>query len=113
MNDLSRTTDEDSVRTDHFADNTALPGDAILANREQAEQVRWALAQLPESMQTVVVLRHYEKLKFREIAEIVEMPEGTVKTNVFRALRQLRTLLETPGHAQKPIRNVTNDEVLT
>jgi RNA polymerase sigma-70 factor (ECF subfamily) len=45
------------------------PDDA-LENREQAEMVRVALQRLPEHYRSVVVLRHYENLKFREIADV-------------------------------------------
>jgi RNA polymerase sigma-70 factor (ECF subfamily) len=36
-----------------------------------------------------VVLRHYENLKFREIAEVLDIPEGTVKSRMAEALDQL------------------------
>jgi RNA polymerase sigma-70 factor (ECF subfamily) len=56
---------------------------------EEAEQVRAALNGLSESHRTVLVLRHYENLKFREIAEVLEIPEGTVKSRMAEALAQL------------------------
>ena len=37
----------------------------------------------------VVVLRHYEQLKFQEIADVLEIPEGTVKSRMAEALTQL------------------------
>jgi len=68
--------------------------DKSLADRERGELVREALLQLPEAYRTVLVLRHYEDLKFREIAEVLEVPEGTVKSRMAEALSRIARLLE-------------------
>jgi len=57
--------------------------------RERAELVRVALSSLPETYRVVVILREYEGLKCREIAELLEIPEGTVKWRMAEALTQL------------------------
>jgi RNA polymerase sigma-70 factor (ECF subfamily) len=44
-------------------------------------------------LRAVVVLRHYEGLKFREIAEVLEIPEGTVKSRMAEALSRLNQIL--------------------
>lgn len=72
------------------------PPDDQLVNAERAEGVRRALAQLPDPYRTVIVLRHYENLKFREIAEVLEIPEGTVKSRTAEAMVQLGRLLREP-----------------
>jgi RNA polymerase sigma-70 factor, ECF subfamily len=64
------------------------PDDALML-RERADRVREALLFLDEPCRAVVVLRHYENLKFREIAEVLDIPEGTVKTRMTRALDEL------------------------
>ena len=64
------------------------------AAQEEAEFVRQALMRLPENYRTVLVLRHYENLKLREIAEVLELPEGTVSSRMAEALAQLTRLLE-------------------
>lgn len=66
----------------------------VLEAQESAEQVKEALLQLPEIYRTVLVLRHYENLKFREIAEVLEIPEGTVKSRMTEAMSQLALLLK-------------------
>ena len=63
---------------------------------EHAQLVRVALRRLPEANRAVVVLREYENLKFREIAEVLDVPEGTVKWRMAEALIQL-------GEQLKPI----------
>lgn len=57
--------------------------------QERAEQVKRALARLSDANRCVVVLREYEGLKYREIAEALEIPEGTVKWRMAEALDQL------------------------
>ncbi len=85
---------------DHFASDHIGP-DEDTAQRDIAGRVREAVGKLPESHRTVLVLRHYEGMKFREIAEVLDLPEGTVKTRMGEALnllaRNLKTALELPG----------------
>lgn len=61
---------------------------------ERAELVRLTLQKLPEVYRTVLVLRHYEGLKFREIAEVLDVPEGTIKSRMAEALTQMERLLK-------------------
>ena len=62
--------------------------------QEEAELVRDALMELGENYRTVLVLRHYEGLKLREIAEVLEIPEGTVNSRMAEGLVQLSRILE-------------------
>ena len=80
-------------------DSSTLAGDepspaAQLEQRERADFVRAALQRLAEHYRAVVVLRHYEGLKFREIADVLGVPEGTVKSRMSEALDQLAVLLK-------------------
>jgi len=75
--------------------------DTSLVEGERAEAVRRALLELVESHRVVVVLRHYEGLKFREIAEVLGLPEGTVKSRMAEALTRLNKLLN-PLFAERP-----------
>jgi len=53
-----------------------------------------ALAALPEGMRQVIELGVYQDLPYAEIAEILSIPMGTVKSRMFNALAKLRTLLD-------------------
>ncbi len=75
------------------------------ARQEQAELVRRALMKLPKHYRTVVALRHYEGLKFREIAEVLEIAEGTVKSRMAEALNRLERLLK-PTLGDETVRSV-------
>ena len=71
------------------------PGpDEAVATREQGELVRQAMRRLPEVYRSVLVLRHYEGLKFREIAEVLDLPEGTVKSRMAEGLTQMSRWLK-------------------
>jgi RNA polymerase sigma-70 factor, ECF subfamily len=52
-----------------------------------------AIDQLEEKYKTVIILRYYNDLTIKEIAKILNYPEGTVKTNLHRAINQLRIYL--------------------
>lgn len=67
--------------------------DAAVEALERAALVKNAVQQLPEHYQAVVVLRHYENLKFKEIAEVLGIPEGTVKSRMAEALAILNARL--------------------
>jgi RNA polymerase sigma-70 factor (ECF subfamily) len=71
------------------------PGpDAQAAQQEEGELVRQALGRLPEIYRTVIVLRHYEDMKLAKIAEILEIPEGTVNSRMAEALARLSRILK-------------------
>ncbi len=74
----------------------AAPAEQLEA-QERINEVKAALLQLGEPYRAVLVLRHYENLKFREIAEVLEIPEGTVKSRMAEALSQLCQLLKRPA----------------
>src|SRR5438477_2056451 len=76
-----------------FVAPEAAPDKSLVA-QEQGELVRMALTQLSETYRTVLVLRHYENLKFREIADVLDVPEGTVKSRMAEALTQMSRLLK-------------------
>jgi RNA polymerase sigma-70 factor (ECF subfamily) len=71
---------------------------------EEAELVRSALMRLPEIYRTVLVLRHYEGLKLNKIAEVLEIPEGTVNSRIAEGLVRLTRMLEPKFKDQRAIR---------
>jgi RNA polymerase sigma-70 factor, ECF subfamily len=67
--------------------------DTTAERRALAERLREALAELPERRRMAVVLFDVEGYSHGEIAEILRIPEGTVRSEVFHARRRLRALL--------------------
>ncbi len=77
---VSAPVDRDPVRNpEKWAESTAIQRHIFRALRRLSSQER-----------TVFVLRHYQQLKLREIASVLDMPVGTVKAALFRAVRRLR-----------------------
>lgn len=68
--------------------------DLHTADLEEGELVRRAVMQLPDIYRAVVVLRHYEDMKLAKIAEILEIPEGTVNSRMAEALIRLSRILQ-------------------
>ncbi|HXO85346.1 MAG TPA: RNA polymerase sigma factor [Gemmatimonadales bacterium] len=75
--------------------------DAAAVRNELGERLRAALAELPERRRKAVVLFDVEGYSHAEIAGILGIPEGTVRSEVFHARRRLRTLL---ADFKEPIR---------
>jgi len=86
--------DEEGDSQSNFIASEDPAPDEQADNRERAELVRNALLKLATHYREVVVLRHYEGLKFHEIGEVLAIPEGTVKSRMAEALTQLNRLLK-------------------
>lgn len=64
---------------------------ADLANdQERRERVRASVEQLPDFLRQVLVMAYYQGLKYREIADILGIPVGTVKSRLHAALVKLQ-----------------------
>src|SRR4029079_15676830 len=66
-----------------------------LLREERAVQVRRALARLSEEHRTVLVLREIDDVDYDEIANILQLPVGTVRSRLHRARLQLKEQLDT------------------
>jgi len=64
-----------------------------VANRELGDQIEAAINTLRPEYRSCIILRHIEGRPYEEIAEILELPLGTVKTYIHRARNELRILL--------------------
>jgi len=67
--------------------------DRTAERRALAQRLREALAELPERRRIAVVLFDVEGYSHAEIAQVLGIPEGTVRSEVFHARRRLRALL--------------------
>jgi len=66
--------------------------DTLYENNEKAQLIMRAIQQLPEEQRTVLILKEYEGLKFREIAATLEISENTAKSRLYYGLKALRKL---------------------
>ena len=86
-------------------DNVAEVGDEEVAAIDSHE-LQAAISELPVEFRVALVMFYFEECSYREIAEKLELPIGTVMSRLARAKRQLRTSLwetnEKPARA-KPV----------
>jgi RNA polymerase sigma-70 factor (ECF subfamily) len=89
------TTSIDAVKEnvgDEPTDAAAGP-EGVLASQEMIEQVQVALAALGEEHRQILVLREIDGCAYEDIAQILDLPVGTVRSRLFRARVQLKEKL--------------------
>ena len=74
---------------------------AELETYERQALVREHLSLLPTKYRVVLILRHLQEMTYEEMAEILTIPIGTIKTHLFRARNLLKERLETFEHEWK------------
>jgi len=72
---------------------SAARADGMLAGREASEMLQAALQKLSPELRETVILRDLEELDYREIAQVLEIPEGTVKSRLNRGRADLARIL--------------------
>jgi RNA polymerase sigma-70 factor (ECF subfamily) len=75
--------------------DTVDPGEGVEAaavRRETGDELAELLGRLPDEQRAAVVLRHVVDLPVSEIAEVLKIPQGTVKSHVSRGLKRLRAM---------------------
>ncbi len=75
-------------------DSAVTPDDTAITN-ERAQALREAIGELPDGQRSVIILKEYHGMKFREIAELLGAPESTIKSRLYHGLESLATRL---GH---------------
>ncbi len=75
--------------------------EAGLLEQERAELVHAALAELSLEYRQILVLREIDGCHYDQIAEILELPVGTVRSRLFRARLQMRDLLAPRLHVER------------
>jgi RNA polymerase sigma-70 factor (ECF subfamily) len=83
-------------------DAEATPLEQYEAHETQA-QVRRGLAQVPPVFRSAVILRDLEGLSYEEVAEVLEVSVGTVKSRILRGRRLLKEVLEPLLHTTEAI----------
>lgn len=67
----------------------------LVARDEEARRLHRTMRTLSEAHQEILRLRHFEDLSYAELAEVLELAEGTVMSRLYRARRALAGLMET------------------
>ena len=73
---------------EHIPDDTPSP-EAMLAAAQESERIKACLSTLSESHRAAIHLAFFEELSYREVAEVENVPESTIKTRIFHAKKLL------------------------
>ena len=68
--------------------------DSVLAGREASEVLQGALRRLSPELRETVILRDLQEMEYREIAQVLNVPEGTVKSRLNRGRAELARVLK-------------------
>jgi RNA polymerase sigma-70 factor (ECF subfamily) len=104
---------EDFYLYDHLVDTVAQPHnddpEAEVLERLTTANITDAIDNLPEEFRQVVTLADVEGFSYREIADVLQIPVGTVMSRLFRARRRLRKTLYDVAIESGYIRELTDD----
>src|SRR5579871_6534569 len=92
---LERATDSIEDQALAIEESTAMSArtDGMLAGREASELLQAGLQKLSPELRETVILRDLEELEYREIAKVLNVPEGTVKSRLNRGRAELARVL--------------------
>ena len=92
---LDRSTDSIEEQLPMLEERTAMSArtEGLVAGREASELLQGALQKLSPELRETVILRDLEELEYREIAQVLNVPEGTVKSRLNRGRAELARVL--------------------
>lgn len=86
--------DEEDKHAGSFATPLNRSPAYVAEGRQETLAVRRAINSLPIELRQVVVMKEFEELTFREIADVLDLPLSTVKSRLYTALKQLQLRLQ-------------------
>ena len=84
----------DDQQEDSFATPLNYSPARVAEGRQETLAVRRAINSLPIELRQVVVMKEFEELTFREIADALDLPLSTVKSRLYTAMKQLQLRLQ-------------------
>ena len=85
--------DEDAPKLGERIEDVKPAPDAVLASKEKQRLVQEALKKVSPDLREAVILRDIQDMDYREIAQVLKVPEGTVKSRINRGRAELARLL--------------------
>ena len=83
---------EDEIKHEYASDDPTMEHRMI--DSEKSRLIREAINKLPEKYRMAIILRHHEEKSYDEIAQILNLPLGTVKARIFREREMLKKHLK-------------------
>ncbi|TFG97776.1 MAG: sigma-70 family RNA polymerase sigma factor [Calditrichales bacterium] len=88
-NDLT----DDSANLAHIVSSADPDPEQLIESADRNHYIRQQIEKLPVLFRTIVTLYHLEQMSYTDISEILNLPEGTVKSYLFRGRKKLKELL--------------------
>jgi len=82
----------DDASIEDFGSHISSPDDTA-ESKDLQQRVREEIQKLPVKFKTILTLYHLDELNYAEIGEVMQLPEGTVKSHLFRARKHLKEQL--------------------
>ncbi len=92
--DATTSDHEDAMTLSDKIEDKAQPPDVGVQSRETREAVHAALQKLSPDLREAVILRDLQDLDYKDIAQVLKVPEGTVKSRINRGRVELARLLQ-------------------
>lgn len=89
INFSSMVNEENKDQTIDIKDQSMLPDEIILKDEDQ-KQVHKLIYELSDKYKTVLIMYHFNEMSYQEIAKVLNIPERTVETRLYRARRMLK-----------------------
>ncbi len=83
---------EDAPDMDAWSHKTPTP-EQTMVRQEQSDKLRQAIWQLPPRYRAVIECRHFQEMRYDEMAEVLARPLSSIKSDLFRARKMLRKML--------------------
>jgi RNA polymerase sigma-70 factor (ECF subfamily) len=98
------------IDVDEVSVEAVMPGAcSVLVQHEQQRLLLEALRRIPWTYQTILELDYWESMTMTEIAEVLDIPEGTVKSRLSRAREKLRETMEELAGSPELLRSTLAD----
>lgn len=82
---------------------------SILVKKEQEKRLVVALRQLPINDQMIIEMYRWQELSAREIGEVMDMPEGTIRSRIGRSMKALARILQGPELSDEELAGSVED----
>ncbi len=83
---------DDEIKQEYATDEPTIDNEMVAI--EKSRIIKEAINKLPEKYRIAIILRHHEEKSYDEIAQIMNLPLGTVKARIFRAREMLKKYLK-------------------
>jgi RNA polymerase sigma-70 factor, ECF subfamily len=93
VTDMARPEDDAVPDMDQWMHHTPTP-EQTMENRERDRRLRAAILALPPNYRAVLELRHFQELRYEEMARVLKRPLSTIKSDLFRARKLLAQTLQ-------------------